>query len=457
MNVVLSDAAEADLESIGDWIDQESPRRAIEFILDLHRQCTALGRFPKRFPLVPGLDSLGVRSAFCIHLLRPSSSQPQRPAPPIRTFPMLPSLFFSLVLQTVTAGLALPVQVVSSHDGSGRLFIAQQNGKILIHDDAGLRPRPFLDIADVSPCCENGGLLSVVFHPRYRENGELFVLYVDRNADTAVARYRRSANDPELASPAGELLFTVPQPKGIGPNHHGGTLQFGPDGYLYISIGDGGNGEHVLQRAQDLSLRAGKLLRIDVDRGAPYTIPPDNPFAGAPGVAQEIFAYGLRNPWRFSFDRATGELLLGDVGHESWEELDLVTLDEARGANFGWPRMEGMHCFPPGSACEPAGITQPALEYPLTLGCSVTGGYRYRGTRWPALAGRYLYGDWCSGRIWAAWEEGDGRWTSAIIADTEHAIVSFGEDDAGELYAVDYNGALLRVTFPDLRRRAARR
>jgi glucose/arabinose dehydrogenase len=345
---------------------------------------------------------------------------------------MLAILALSLSLTPIVTGLDRPVQVVSANDHSGRLYVAQQRGTILVLPSRST----FLDISNLVDCCENGGLLSVVFHPNYAINGQLFVLYVNKNGDTVLARYRGAT---------GEILFVVPQPKDNVPNHHGGTLVFGSDGYLYVSIGDGGAFVKVTNRAQELDHLLGKLLRIDVDRGTPYAVPPDNPFVGVAGVRPEIWSYGLRNPWRFSFDRLTGELLMGDVGQDSWEEIDIATLAQARGANFGWPRMEASHCFPPGSTCSTAGLTLPALEYPRDLGCSVTGGFRYRGSLWPSLYGTYFYGDFCTGRIW-----GD----SQVLADTEMNIVSFGEDDEGELYVVDYRGTVFQVGVPTVRRRA---
>ena len=362
-----------------------------------------------------------------------------------------------LVLEPLVSGLDHPVQIVSSHDGSGRLFIAEQSGRIFLFDDAGLHAQPFLDLRDRVSCCDNGGLLSIVFHPNYASNGFLYVLHVSVDGNTVVARYTRSADDPETADPNSRLrLLLVQQPKDNIPNHHGGTLVFGPDGYLYVSIGDGGAYTAVTNRAQELDHLLGKLLRIDFDHGSPYAIPPDNPLVGVAGARPEIYAFGLRNPWRFSFDRLTGELLMGDVGQDAWEELNLLLLAEARGANFGWPMTEGAHCFPAGATCDLEGLTLPTLEYGREDGCSVAGGHRYRGTRWPRLEGAYLYGDYCTGKIWAATENADGTWTSKEVADTTMFIVSFGEDDDGELYVIDHNGAIFRITAPLPKRRAVR-
>ncbi len=353
------------------------------------------------------------------------------------------ALLASIVLQPVVTGLDHPVQVVSANDHSGRLFIAEQSGRILVLERPGDAPRLFLDLSPRIDCCENGGLLSIVFHPT---DGRLFALYVDRRGDTAVAR----------VAPEFELLFTVDQPEDNLPNHHGGALQFGPDGCLWISIGDGGANVTVTNRAQELSLFQGKLLRIDVESASPYTIPAGNPLTGQLSGRHELWSRGLRNPWRFSFDRLTGELFLADVGQYAYEEINILTIAGARFANFGWPRMEGHHCFPDGGDCDTSELTLPAIEYTRDEGCSVTGGYVYRGRKWTSIYGHYLYGDWCTGRIWSA-SRRNGAWTPKQLADTDLAIVSFGEDDEGELYVVDYNGAVHHLTAPASRRRAVRR
>jgi glucose/arabinose dehydrogenase len=343
-----------------------------------------------------------------------------------------------VVLTPLVTGLDRPVQVVAAGD---RLYVAEQPGRILRLGNGG---EVLLDIRGLVGCCDNGGLLSFTFDPA--NHARLYVLYVDRNGDTVLARY---------VAGFGEVLLTIPQPKDNLPNHHGGTLQFGPDGYLYVSIGDGGASVRVTNRAQELDQLLGKLLRIDVRTASGYTIPSDNPFAGVPGARGEIWAYGLRNPWRFSFDRLTGDLLLGDVGQNDWEEVNILSLHASRAANFGWPKTEGQHCYPPRSVCSADGLALPAIAFPRELGCSVTGGHRYRGSRWPGLYGTYVYGDWCSGRIWVAYESG-GQWYSRIVLDTDMAIVSFAEDAAGELYVVDYAGAVYELGAPAPRRRSIR-
>jgi len=352
-----------------------------------------------------------------------------------------------VAFQPVATGLDRPVQVVTAHDGSDSLYIAEQSGVILRVDPNGI-PTMFLDLSAVVGCCSNGGLLSIVFDPHFAANRRMYALYVDRNGDTALARV--SVDLPSI-----EVLLVADQPVDNIPNHHGGTLLFGPDGMLYVTIGDGGAYVQVTNRAQDLSLLLGKLLRIDVDHTTGYSIPSDNPFVGVPGARQEIWSYGLRNPWRYSFDRVTGELYLADVGQDSWEEVDALTLNAAKHANFGWPIVEGSHCFPPGASCSTSSFVLPSIEYSHSLGCSVTGGYRYRGSRWPQWAGLYFYGDWCSGLLWIASQQIDGSWTTSTTQNTGKSIVSFGEDDDGELYLVDYAGAVYRMLpTPPPRRRA---
>lgn len=346
---------------------------------------------------------------------------------------------------SVIGGLQQPVEAVASHDGSGRLFIAEQRGLVRIFDGNRLLDRPFLDLRATVSCCANGGLLSIAFHPRYADDGRVFVWYVNHDENTVLASYSRSATDPSIADPASaKILFIVPQPSDDRPNHHGGTLQFGPDGMLYLGVGDGGAAVYISNRAQDPSTLLGKFVRMDVDRD---------------GAAPEVLANGLRNPWRFSFDRLTGQLFLADVGQDSYEEVNILgSIDDVRGRNFGWPVMEGKHCFPATSQCIPRTFFVPQLEYARDLGCSVTGGFRYRGSRWPELDGVYFYGDFCSGRIWGATVDAAGQWQSSVLLDTTFAITSFAEDDGGEVYVIDYSGGTLHEIAPlRVRRRAAGR
>jgi hypothetical protein len=318
---------------------------------------------------------------------------------------------------------------------------------VVIHDGTQLLPTPFLDIAPIVSCCGERGLLSVAFHPQYAVNGRFYVNYTNTSGHTVIARYSVSGN-PNLADPAsGSVLLTVMQPFS---NHNGGQLQFGPDGYLYIGMGDGGSAGDPNDLAQDPATLLGKMLRIDVDGGVPYAVPATNPFVGVPGVLDEIWALGLRNPWRFSFDRATGDLFIADVGQNSWEEVDFQPTGSPGGENYGWRRMEGSDCFNPPSGCNDGSLVLPIAEYSHSLGCSITGGYRYRGPQFPHLRGFYLYGDYCSGRIWGTSERA-GSWTTAELVDTTFTISAFGEDEAGELYVTHYSsssGAIHRITSP---------
>jgi len=360
----------------------------------------------------------------------------------------------AVLLEPLATGLDRPVQVVSAHDGSQAFYVAEQKGIVLRFDQPGATPTTFLDVSSLVSCCSNGGLLSLVFDPHFTANGRLYLLYVNLNGDTVLARVLaqgRNAADPASI----EVLLVADQPIDNIPNHHGGTLQFGPDGMLYVSIGDGGAYVKVTNRAQQVTHVLGKLLRIDADFARGYAIPPDNPLIGQPGARGEIWSFGLRNPWRYSFDRNTGELFLADVGQDSWEEVNVLTLAEARGANFGWPIMEASHCFPPGSTCATGGFVLPAFEYSHAFGCSVTGGYRYRGRRSPEWSGAYFYGDLCSGMLRTAIQRTDGSWLTIETQRTGKQIVSFGEDDEGELYLVDYGGAVYRMTMDVVPRRRA--
>jgi glucose/arabinose dehydrogenase len=349
-------------------------------------------------------------------------------------------------LTPIVSGIDSPLAITHAGDGSGRLFITLQAGRILIYDGRQLLPAPFLDIGPLVSTGGERGLLSAAFHPNYASNGFVYVNYTDLNGDTVVARYTVSA-DPSAADPASAvILLTIPQPFA---NHNGGQLQFGPDGYLYIGMGDGGGGGDPSDNAQSLNSLLGKMLRIDVDAGPPYGIPPDNPFIGDPAALPEIWALGLRNPWRFSFDRLTGDLWIADVGQDNFEEVNVQTAGSTGGENYGWRRMEGTSCFNPTSNCNDGSLTLPVLEYDHSLGCSISGGYRYRGQDHPGLAGIYFYGDFCSGRIWGAAQDAAGSWTAEELLDTDLRISAFGEDEAGEIYVAYLSsnaGAVFRIS-----------
>lgn len=334
----------------------------------------------------------------------------------------------------VAEGFIRPVGIQNAGDGSGRLFIVEQNGRILVCDNGRVSPTPFLNIIDeVGSSGNEQGLLGLAFHPRYAENGLFFVNYTDRTGNTVIARFHVST-DPNAADPASETrLLYVEQPF---ENHNGGVLAFGPDGYLYAGLGDGGSGGDPLGNGQDTKVLLGKILRLDMDSGEPYSIPADNPFGS------EVWAYGLRNPWRISFDRATGDLWIGDVGQDTWEEIDFLPAGSPGGANFGWNLMEGSH--PYNGEAQP-GLILPVAEYSHTEGgCSVTGGTVYRGMALPEWQGIYLYGDFCSGKVWGLIRSTDG-WQSQVQFETGFSISSFGEDEAGEVYIANLQGSIYRL------------
>ncbi|HEU4886735.1 MAG TPA: PQQ-dependent sugar dehydrogenase [Thermoanaerobaculia bacterium] len=348
----------------------------------------------------------------------------------------------SVVLEPIANGLDSPVSI--THAGDDRLFITLQDGMVVIYDGTQVLPEPFLDIRSLVRSGGERGLLSIAFHPRYAQNGLFYVNYTNLQGHTVVARYSVLPQNPDRANPNSALiLLTINQPF---PNHNGGQLQFGPDGYLYIGMGDGGSGGDPANRAQNLLNLLGKMLRIDVDSASPYAIPPSNPYANLDNARGEIWASGLRNPWRFSFDRATGDLWIADVGQGTWEEIDFQPATSIGGENYGWRLMEGTHCFEPPSGCNPGNLVLPVIEYDHDFGCSVTGGYVYRGTRSPRLIGQYIYGDYCSGIIWGGTRNANGTVTSRVLIDATFNISTFGEDAAGEVYVGGYsNGVLYRL------------
>ena len=359
----------------------------------------------------------------------------------------------------LTSGLSEPVQVLQAPNDPSRFFIVEQGGTIRIFTGGSLLPTPFLNISTLTSDGSEQGLLSMAFHPNYESNGDFYVYYTDDIAtpgDITIARYTVSA-DPDVADPDSALiLLVIPHP--VNANHNGGLLMFGPnDGYLYIGTGDGGSGGDPPNNAQNLDILLGKMLRIDVDGTgaipcgqadpAPYSNPASNPFNGR-GGCDEIWSYGLRNPWRYSFDRDTGDMFIGDVGQNAWEEIDFQPGDSEGGENWGWRRMEGFHCYNPTTNCNDGSLVLPIFEYAHTLGCSVTGGFRYRGSEIPGVFGSYFYGDFCTGRIWEAVQDGGGDWTSTNILDTTYNISGWGEDLAGEIYVVSHGGSVYKVTRP---------
>ena len=348
----------------------------------------------------------------------------------------------SIALELVTDQVRNPVFVTQAGDGSARLFVVEKTGTIAIVKNGQRATTPFLDISSL--ITSNGseqGLLGLAFHPKYAENGMFFVYYTASNGDNTVARYNVSATPDAADLQSGLVLFAQPDP---AANHNGGMLAFGPDGYLYVGLGDGGGAGDTYGNGQNRATLLGKLLRINVDRGEPYAIPANNPWLNGGDARPEIWAYGLRNPWRFSFDRATGDLYIGDVGQNQYEEIDFQPAGTPGGRNYGWNIREGMHCFR-SETCTTDGLTDPVAEYTHAEGCSVTGGYVYRGTAIPALVGTYLYGDYCSGTIWGLRRTASGAWQSSTLLSTSANISSFGEDQNGELYVVDLGGKIYRV------------
>lgn len=347
----------------------------------------------------------------------------------------------------IVGGLVGPLGIVDPEDGTGRLFIVQQSGEIRIWNGISLETVPFLDLSAVVTSGQEKGLLGLAFHPDYAANGQFFVNYTRTQSaqlQTVVSRFSVSAADPDMADPASEeMLLVIDQP---ADNHNAGDLAFGPDGFLYIPTGDGGGAGDPNENGQDKTTLLGKILRIDVtsppDPGLPYAVPPDNPFVGQAG-ADEIWAYGLRNPFRVSFDRETGDFWIADVGQNVWEEIDFQPAGSGGGQNYGWDCREGAHVYTGvdndnGAGCSGMTFTDPVLEYAHGNGrCSVTGGFRYRGDQDPRLRGIYLFADFCTGEIFGTVPRCDAQWESQLLLDAPFNITAFGEDSSGELYVTE--------------------
>ena len=370
--------------------------------------------------------------------------------------PISPS---NITFQETASGLTKPVFITHAGDGSGRLFVVEQQGRIRIIKNGALQAAPFLDIQSrIKATGGEQGLLALAFHPAYATNGIFFAAYTAprsgdaTGSDLVLEKFSVSANNPDQADPnSGVILLTIGHP--VNSNHNGGSLAFGADGYLYWSTGDGGSGGDPSNNAQELNNLLGKILRIDVNSGAAYGIPADNPFAASvdPNLKKEIWAYGLRNPWRFSFDALTHDLYVGDVGQSVREEVNFQPAGSAGGENYGWRVMEGSLCYNPSVGCDQNGKVLPVAEYDHTLGCSITGGYVYRGSNFPALGGYYFYGDFCSGRLFSLYQDAALGWTSAQLLDTPYSISTFGEDEQGELYLADYaSGKIHNIQYREL-------
>ena len=364
------------------------------------------------------------------------------------------SVYVQLV--EVNSGLSQPLAITNAGDGSGRLFIVEREGRIRVVKNGILLSTPFLDIHTiVNSASGEQGLLALAFHPNYETNGQFYTVHVASDNSLVLSSFLRSQNNPDLADPNSRTtLLVIPHP--TNTNHNGSTLAFGPDGYLYWSTGDGGGGGDPSNNAQNLTVLLGKILRIDVNSGPPYSIPSSNPFynSSTPGIRKEIWAYGLRNPWRISFDRQTNDLYIADVGQSAREEINFQPAASGGGQNYGWRVMEGSLCYNPSTNCDKSGKTLPVAEYDHTLGCSVTGGYVYRGTSYPALQGIYFYGDFCSGILFGLKKDPGAGWQSVQLLDTSYSITTFGEDEFGEVYLADYAAGkiyrLASTTFADV-------
>ena len=370
--------------------------------------------------------------------------------------PITPS---NISFQLIASGLTKPIFITNADDGTGRIFVIEQQGRIRIIKNGALLAAPFLDIQSVVKSTGGEqGLLALAFHPSYGTNGVFFVAYTAprsgdaTGSDLVLKKFSVSANNLDLANPnSGVTLLTIGHP--VNSNHNGGTLAFGGDGYLYWSTGDGGSGGDPENNAQQVNNLLGKILRIDVNSGTSYGIPASNPFYANtdPSVKKEIWAYGLRNPWRFSFDSLTHDLYIGDVGQSVREEVDFQLAGSEGGENYGWRVMEGSLCYNPSVGCSQSGKVLPVAEYDHSLGCSITGGHVYRGSNFPALAGYYFYGDFCSGRIFSLHKDPALGWTSIQLVDTPYSLSTFGEDEQGELYLADYAaGKIYNIQYAEL-------
>ncbi|MBI5033000.1 MAG: PQQ-dependent sugar dehydrogenase [Chloroflexi bacterium] len=384
----------------------------------------------------------------------------------------------TLTLTPISSGLSEPVSITHAGDGSNRIFVVEQTGQIRIIKGNSLVSTPFLNLGSTGAnriiVGSEQGLLGLAFPPGYSTKKYFYVYYTNPNFDLVIARYFTTSN-PDVADPNSEqIVLSIPHP--VNTNHNGGQLQFGPDGYLYIGPGDGGSGGDPNNNAQNLGVLLGKILRINVEplavSGVPvvgpfklflplifssgptppltYTIPTSNPFTQTVGARGEIWALGVRNPWRFSFDRTNGNLYIGDVGQGAWEEVDFQPAASTGGENYGWRILEGNHCYPPSqpTCTPPSNYVPPVAEYSHSLGCSVTGGYVYRGPSNAAMQGIYFYGDYCSGRIWGLQKDGN-TWVTQQITQTAYTLSTFGENQAGNLFVTDYfAGTIYQITSP---------
>lgn len=343
-------------------------------------------------------------------------------------------------LTPFVTGLEYPVYVTTSHDNSDRMFVVEQGGKIKIIKGGQVQAESFLDISAEVKFGYEAGLLCIVFYPQFASNGRLFVSFVHTTGDLFIREYRVSTTNPDLVdtTTARDILKVPHQDSDY---HYGGQLQFGRDKFLYISTGDGGPQGDPNGNGQNLKVLLGKILRINVNEGSPYSIPHRNPLVKKKGARKEIYAYGFRNPWRFSFDSKTGELFAGDVGYTLYEEIDLVTA----GGNYGWRTFEGNRCFGAKRNCDKSGLTMPIATYPHSKGLAVIGGYVYRGEQIPWLKGRYLFADYSSGRIWSL-KRLRGKWLKEELFQGDYYFTSFGVDSQKELYLADFRGTIFNIS-----------
>lgn len=387
-------------------------------------------------------------------LLHGGSSAGARPR---QGAPVLDPSLLRMTSRRLVDGLERPVDIANAGDGSGRLFVVEKPGRIRIVADGQLLPRPFMDISDrVNASGNEQGLLGLAVHPRFKDNGVFFVNYTTsqsrgglKSGDTVVSRFKIGSRADQGDPDSEEILLSITQPFA---NHNGGNLAFGPDGYLWIGTGDGGSGGDPQGNGQKLNTLLAKFLRLDIDRktgSLPYAIPPDNPFVDRAGARPEIWSYGWRNPWRFAFDRLTGDLWVGDVGQNAWEEVDVEPRGSQGGLNYGWNSMEGTHCYSPAQNCDTAGKVLPVAEYNHSTGVSITGGEVYRGKAFPALDGLYFYADYGSKRLWAIGPapagSGAAGWRNAQVATLAGSPTTFGVDEDGEIFVAFDGGAVHRL------------
>jgi glucose/arabinose dehydrogenase len=345
----------------------------------------------------------------------------------------------TLTLRPWLSGFTLPLGIVHAGDGSGRLFVVEKTGAIRVVQDGQILPEPLLNLAGQVSNGSEQGLLGMAFEPGRPDR--FYVNYTNLNGDTEIVRYSTVADNPNVGDPASaELLLEIQQPAG---NHNGGNLVFGPDGYLWIGTGDGGAADDRFGNGQNYSALLGSMLRLDVSAETGYTVPADNPFVGGDDGSPAIWAKGLRNPWRYSFDRLTGDLWVADVGQNQYEEVNRVP-STAPGLNYGWPLMESTHCYL-ANDCSGLEVVMPVTEYDHNFGCSITGGHVYRGQQYPALQGIYFFGDYCSGIYWGISADVEGYTDPTELLQSQARPLAIGEDEAGELYVGGVDGVLYQV------------